>query len=88
MLVLEKVLRGMKTHVTYLNISRLTDFRNDAHPSVYRKRDLTDEERKSPLGFQDCSHWCLPGVPDAWNELLFAELLVKAKKMRQHQRKS
>ncbi|XWS56179.1 hypothetical protein CRYUN_Cryun09bG0064100 [Craigia yunnanensis] len=27
MLVLESVLKGMKTHVTYLNITRLTDFR-------------------------------------------------------------
>ncbi|KAJ0441629.1 putative PC-Esterase [Helianthus annuus] len=20
---------------------------------------------------QDCSHWCLPGVPDAWKEILY-----------------
>ncbi|KAL6327145.1 hypothetical protein AAG906_014963 [Vitis piasezkii] len=24
----------------------------------------------------DCSHWCLPGVPDAWNEMLSALLQV------------
>ncbi|GLT27134.1 hypothetical protein SLA2020_021600 [Shorea laevis] len=87
MLVLERVLRGMKTHVTYLNITRLTDFRKDGHPSIYRKQKLTEEERRSPLLYQDCSHWCLPGVPDAWNELLYAELLVKESKMRQHQRR-
>lgn len=23
----------------------------------------------------DCSHWCLPGVPDMWNEILFSYLL-------------
>lgn len=77
MVVLEKVLRGMKTHVTYLNITKMTDFRKDGHPSIYRKQKLTEEERRSPLRFQDCSHWCLPGVPDAWNEILFAELLLK-----------
>lgn len=88
MLVLEKVLKGMKTHVTYLNITRLTDFRKDGHPSVYRKQKLTEEERKAPLHYQDCSHWCLPGVPDAWNELLYAELLVKERKMLQHQRRA
>ncbi|KAM1184745.1 hypothetical protein ACFX2I_014092 [Malus domestica] len=77
MLVLEKVLRNMKSHVTYLNITRMTDFRKDGHPSIYRKQKLSKEERTSPKSFQDCSHWCLPGVPDAWNEVLYAELLVK-----------
>ncbi|KAM0993123.1 hypothetical protein EV1_008899 [Malus domestica] len=77
MVVLEKVLKNMKTHVTYLNITRMTDFRKDGHPSIYRKQKLSEEERRSPTSFQDCSHWCLPGVPDAWNEVLYAELLVK-----------
>ncbi|XWS59269.1 hypothetical protein CRYUN_Cryun08bG0106900 [Craigia yunnanensis] len=88
MLVLESVLKGMKTHVTYLNITRLTDFRKDGHPSIYRKQHMSEEERIAPLKFQDCSHWCLPGVPDSWNELLYAELLVKETKMRQHQRRA
>ncbi|PWA66860.1 PMR5 N-terminal domain, PC-Esterase, Trichome birefringence/trichome birefringence-like 1 [Artemisia annua] len=77
MKTLERVLRGMKTQVTYLNITRLTDFRKDGHPSIYRKQHYSEEERKSPLHFQDCSHWCLPGVPDSWNEILYAELLIK-----------
>ncbi|CAD5322788.1 unnamed protein product [Arabidopsis thaliana] len=75
--ILERVLRGMKTPVTYLNITRLTDYRKDAHPSIYRKQKLSAEESKSPLLYQDCSHWCLPGVPDSWNEIFYAELLVK-----------
>ncbi|CAL0311045.1 unnamed protein product [Lupinus luteus] len=77
MRVLEKVLKYMKTHVTYLNITRMTDFRKDGHPSIYRKQNLSPEERKSPLLYQDCSHWCLPGVPDAWNEVLYAKLLMR-----------
>ncbi|KAG2262942.1 hypothetical protein Bca4012_012646 [Brassica carinata] len=77
MKVLERVLRGMRTPVTYLNITRLTDYRKDGHPSVYRKHSLSDKEKKTPLLYQDCSHWCLPGVPDSWNEILYAELLVK-----------
>ncbi|KAG9134970.1 hypothetical protein Leryth_001257 [Lithospermum erythrorhizon] len=71
MTVLEKVLKNMKVHVSYLNVTRMTDFRKDGHPSVYRKGSSTD------LQVQDCSHWCLPGVPDTWNELLYAELLRK-----------
>ena len=75
--VLETVLKEMKTPVTYLNITRMTDYRKDAHPSIYRKQNLTDEERRAPERYQDCSHWCLPGVPDTWNELLYAQLLIK-----------
>jgi len=77
MSILEEVLHGMKTPVVYLNITRMTDYRKEAHRSVYRKQKLTDEERKSPELYQDCSHWCLPGVPDSWNELLYAQILVK-----------
>lgn len=88
MVVLEKILRNMKTPVSYLNVTRMTDYRKDGHPSVYRKQSLTEEERRSPLRYQDCSHWCLPGVPDSWNELLYAELLVKRyqKQLQQHKR--
>nr|CAD1827226.1 unnamed protein product [Ananas comosus var. bracteatus] len=77
MSILEDVIRGMRTPVVYLNITRMTDYRKDAHPSIYRKQNLTEEERRSPERYQDCSHWCLPGVPDSWNELLYAQLLIK-----------
>ncbi|CAN4109097.1 unnamed protein product [Withania somnifera] len=79
--VLERVLKGMKTPVSYLNVTRMTDYRKDGHPSIYRKQKFTNEEKKAPLQYQDCSHWCLPGVPDAWNELLYAKILVN-----QHQK--
>ncbi|KAG2305799.1 hypothetical protein Bca52824_025547 [Brassica carinata] len=87
MLILERVLKGMKTPVTYLNITRLTDYRKDAHPSVYRKQKLSAEESKAPLLYQDCSHWCLPGVPDSWNEILYAEMLVKLHQLRGNRRR-
>ncbi|XP_062112181.1 protein trichome birefringence [Humulus lupulus] len=86
MTVLEKVFKGMKTPVTYLNVTRLTDFRKDGHPSIYRKKKLSAQERSSPLLYQDCSHWCLPGVPDAWNELLYAELLVKLSQLQKQKK--
>ncbi|KAJ1432849.1 PMR5 N-terminal domain [Sesbania bispinosa] len=86
MRVLEKVLKYMKTHVTYLNVTKMTDFRKDGHPSIYRKQNLSPEERRSPLRYQDCSHWCLPGVPDVWNEILYAELLMR-QYQNQHQQK-
>jgi hypothetical protein len=88
MRVLEKVLKNMKNPVSYLNITRMTDFRKDGHPSIYRKQNLSPEERKSPLRFQDCSHWCLPGVPDAWNEILYAELLMREYQDKHQQKRS
>lgn len=84
MRIFESVMRGMKIPIYYLNITRMTDFRKDAHPSIYRKQNLTEEERISPLRYQDCSHWCLPGVPDTWNELIYAQLLIKHNQQ-QHQ---
>ncbi|XP_066317019.1 protein SUBSTANDARD STARCH GRAIN 4, chloroplastic-like isoform X2 [Miscanthus floridulus] len=83
MSILEDVIHKMKTPVVYLNITRMTDYRKDAHPSIYRKQNLTDEERRSPERYQDCSHWCLPGVPDSWNELVYAQLLIRQHQMRQ-----
>ncbi|KAI3919661.1 hypothetical protein MKW92_003624 [Papaver armeniacum] len=77
--ILESTLRKMKTHVLYLNISKLSYYRADAHPSVYRNvfKNYTFQERIEAS--QDCSHWCLPGVPDTWNELLYVALLKDGK---------
>lgn len=75
MRALEYMLPEMKTLVVYLNISRLTDFRKDGHPSIYRMEYKNDQERIAAVNAQDCSHWCLPGVPDTWNELLYVSLL-------------
>ncbi|KAG4203157.1 hypothetical protein ERO13_A05G383100v2 [Gossypium hirsutum] len=50
------------TRVKLLDITALSDLRDEAHNSYYGKN--------SP----DCLHWCLPGVPDTWNELLNAQL--------------
>lgn len=72
MRVLEYVLKDMKTPVMYLNISRLTDYRKDGHPSIYRPGYQAVQQE---VHAQDCSHWCLPGVPDTWNELLYVSLL-------------
>ena len=85
MKILDSVVKKMKTPIFYLNITRMTDFRRDAHPSIYRKQNFTEEERKSPLRYQDCSHWCLPGVPDTWNELLYAQLIRHNQKQQKQQ---
>ena len=50
--------------VSLLDITTLSQLRKDGHPSKYNN-----------LGGMDCTHWCLAGVPDTWNQLLYTELL-------------
>ncbi|KAL7105165.1 hypothetical protein ACP275_07G027800 [Erythranthe tilingii] len=57
-----------------LNITHMTSRRKDGHSSLYY---LGPKVGPAPLHRQDCSHWCLPGVPDAWNELLYALVLKR-----------
>ncbi|KAE8688474.1 hypothetical protein F3Y22_tig00110984pilonHSYRG00015 [Hibiscus syriacus] len=47
------------------------------HTSIYKKQwnPLTAEQLANPATYADCTHWCLPGLQDTWNELLFAKLL-------------
>lgn len=72
-IIVEEVLKQMKTPVTLLNVSGLSQYRIDAHPSIFGAKP---ENRRSQA-VQDCSHWCLPGVPDTWNHFLYLHLLHK-----------
>lgn len=77
--IVEGTMEVMKNPVTYLNITKLSSYRRDAHPSVYKTKEgktLMATNQKRPENYADCSHWCLPGVPDAWNKLLFASLFL------------
>ncbi|KAF6136834.1 hypothetical protein GIB67_030119 [Kingdonia uniflora] len=64
-LVVKKVLSRMQKPVYLLDVTTLSQIRKDAHPSMYNNK------RKGI----DCSHWCLPGLPDTWNQLLYAALV-------------
>ncbi|GMI97850.1 TRICHOME BIREFRINGENCE-LIKE 16 [Hibiscus trionum] len=54
------------TGVKLLDITALSQVRDEGHISRF---SIT-----SAQGVQDCLHWCLPGVPDTWNEILFAQI--------------
>ncbi|KAK4478458.1 hypothetical protein RD792_013933 [Penstemon davidsonii] len=78
MSVVAGVVGRMKVPVTLINITQLSEYRIDAHASIYTElggKLLTDEEKEDPLHYADCIHWCLPGVPDTWNQILYAHLL-------------
>lgn len=75
--IIEKLIIGMsKPKINYLNITKLSEYRIDAHPSVYRSMNWKNitQNFQSALSYADCSHWCLPGLPDTWNRLLYASL--------------
>ncbi|CAD6237867.1 unnamed protein product [Miscanthus lutarioriparius] len=77
--IIEKNIKKMKTPIIYMNITRLSELRIDAHPSIYtitrEGKPLSKEQMQQPLTYSDCSHWCLPGLPDTWNVLLFNFLI-------------
>ncbi|KAM3344892.1 hypothetical protein P3S68_024601 [Capsicum galapagoense] len=65
-----------KLLITFLNITQLSSYRKDAHTTIYKKQwnKLTQEQLANPFSYADCFHWCLPGLQDTWNELLFTKL--------------
>ncbi|CAD5325781.1 unnamed protein product [Arabidopsis thaliana] len=77
--VLNKVLRTMKYRVYLHDITTMSAYRRDGHPSVF-KRAMHEEEKHHRIAgpSSDCSHWCLPGVPDIWNEMLSSIILTNA----------
>ncbi|XP_057800836.1 protein trichome birefringence-like 11 [Salvia miltiorrhiza] len=74
---LKTVVDGLSEHlatgkVELLNVTLMTSQRKDAHCSLYYYGG-----GPAPINRQDCSHWCLPGVPDSWNHLLYAAFLKR-----------
>ncbi|KAL6636669.1 hypothetical protein ACP70R_024241 [Stipagrostis hirtigluma subsp. patula] len=79
--------RGVAVRV--LNVTQLSEHRKDAHPSVHRRHwdapaaaQAQAEARaralagaRDPSRDADCIHWCLPGVPDVWNQMLYAHIV-------------
>nr|POF19096.1 protein trichome birefringence-like 33 [Quercus suber] len=74
--VIGEVFSKSKFPITFLNITKLSSYRKDAHTQIYKKQwnPLTPEQIANPYSYADCVHWCLPGLQDTWNELLFAKL--------------
>ncbi|GAB2214881.1 hypothetical protein Droror1_Dr00019246 [Drosera rotundifolia] len=75
--IIEAQIREMGSMVRYLNITKLSEYRQDAHPSVFRSKEwrvMVEKYKRLLTSYADCSHWCLPGLPDTWNRLLYASL--------------
>ncbi|KAI5661288.1 hypothetical protein M9H77_20611 [Catharanthus roseus] len=61
--VIEEALKGRK--IKKLDLTHLSEYRADAHPAIW----LGKKDAVAVWG-QDCMHWCLPGVPDTWVDIL------------------
>ncbi|KMT17042.1 hypothetical protein BVRB_2g041030 isoform A [Beta vulgaris subsp. vulgaris] len=63
--VVKQILSTMSTPVYLLDITTLSQLRKDGHPGSYN-------------GFRgiDCTHWCVSGLPDTWNQLLYTSLIM------------
>jgi len=77
LVVLREVLNKMSFPVYLQEITSMSELRRDGHPSIFATaRDTQGRMVESGPPASDCSHWCLPGVPDSWNEMLYALLLL------------
>lgn len=59
-----EVAHSMKVPVNVLHITPMSAYRKDAHVGLWSDNPF----------LSDCSHWCLPGLPDLWNEMVFSYL--------------
>lgn len=78
--VVRNTINKKEIPVGLIDITTLSEYRKDAHTSVYTLRQgrlLTPEQKADPAAFADCLHWCLPGVPDTWNELLYTHIISR-----------
>ncbi|XP_022766312.1 protein trichome berefringence-like 7 [Durio zibethinus] len=63
--IITDVVKKMTTPAIVLRVTSMGAFRSDAHVGTWSDNPSVP----------DCSHWCLPGVPDTWNEILLSMML-------------
>jgi hypothetical protein len=66
--------------ITFVDITTMSERRKDGHTSVHTIRQgqiLTPEQQADPGTYADCIHWCLPGVPDIWNSILYTRIMSR-----------
>ncbi|GAB4847736.1 hypothetical protein Ancab_026798 [Ancistrocladus abbreviatus] len=54
------VVKNMTVPVIILGITSMPAFWSDVHVGIWNDHQAV----------ADCSHWCLPGVPDMWNKIV------------------
>ncbi|XP_010461308.1 PREDICTED: protein trichome birefringence-like 14 [Camelina sativa] len=66
------------TRIKILDITALSELRDEAHISGSKLKPRKPKKASSNVTttpvINDCLHWCLPGIPDTWNELFIAQI--------------
>lgn len=62
-----EVVKNVTSPINVLHVTSMSAFRSDAHVGNWSDNPT----------IQDCSHWCLPGVPDMWNEIILSQLFTE-----------
>eukprot|EP00475_Leptophrys_vorax_P028230 TRINITY_DN40760_c0_g1_i1.p1 TRINITY_DN40760_c0_g1~~TRINITY_DN40760_c0_g1_i1.p1 ORF type:complete len:422 (-),score=-18.18 TRINITY_DN40760_c0_g1_i1:227-1492(-) len=70
------------TPFRFLQVTRLSAMRPDGHQGLwYKSRAATGPTSPGGDGEDpfsgDCTHWCLPGVPDTWVDMLYTNMLLE-----------
>lgn len=69
--MIKEALQG--SGIELLDLTYLSEFRADAHPAIWLgKKDAVE------IWGQDCMHWCLPGVPDTWVDILSELIRIRS----------
>ncbi|XVF24151.1 hypothetical protein REPUB_Repub13aG0102500 [Reevesia pubescens] len=79
--IASNITQNMKIPVRFIDITSLSEYRKDAHTSVHTIRQgkmLTPEQQADPATYADCIHWCLPGLPDTWNEFIYTHIIARS----------
>ncbi|KAF3338264.1 Protein ALTERED XYLOGLUCAN 4-like protein [Carex littledalei] len=64
---IRNVNRGRGVMFAAMDVTSVMNMRPDAHPGVHW-------DNRWNQGLSDCTHWCMPGPIDTWNQLLFLTL--------------
>lgn len=79
--VAKHVTQNTKVPIHFIDITTLSEYRKDAHTAIHTIRQgkiLTPEQKADPAIYADCIHWCLPGLPDTWNEFLYTRIISRS----------
>lgn len=67
-IIIEVLRKKMKrVPVRVMHLTAMGSYRSDAHVGNWGDNP----------GMQDCGHWCLPGLPDIWNQIILTYFLPK-----------
>eukprot|EP00475_Leptophrys_vorax_P046080 TRINITY_DN9767_c0_g1_i1.p1 TRINITY_DN9767_c0_g1~~TRINITY_DN9767_c0_g1_i1.p1 ORF type:complete len:396 (+),score=-5.08 TRINITY_DN9767_c0_g1_i1:198-1385(+) len=60
-----------------IRVTRMSETRPDAHLGMWSQIQPNPEAAFKTPEKGDCTHWCLPGLPDSWMDMLYTHMLLE-----------